>query len=150
MSSHGRLQYKKRSDFTVKNIFTYGSLMFAPVWDSLVEHHYTCDQAVLGGYRRFAVLGEEYPVVKPDLNACVEGVVYYDVGAEDILRLDSFEGEYYQRKTVNVIAGGRRVAAQVYALHPRYYAMAAPHSWDAEYFSRNGIHQFMARYKGFS
>ena len=132
------------------NIFTYGSLMFAPVWDSLVDDHYHSESAVLGGYRRFAVRGEEYPVVKPDhRNACVEGVVYYDVAPPDIDRLDEFEGEYYMRKTEPIIAGGRRIQADVYALRPRFYAIALPRPWDEERFSHQGIRQFMARYRGF-
>jgi len=134
----------------VKNIFTYGSLMFAPVWDSLVGNHYESEPAVLGGFRRYAVRDEEYPVIKPDKNnACVEGVIYYDVGDEDLGELDTFEGNYYTRQKVFVIAGSKRVCAEVYVLRPRYYAIALPQPWDAEKFSHQGIHQFMARYKGF-
>ena len=132
------------------NLFTYGSLMFAPVWDSLVGSHYRSEPAVLGGYRRFAVKGEDYPVIKPDpTHSCVEGVVYYDVSADDVARLDEFEGEYYLRKVVHVIAGGRRVPAEVYSLRPQYYTIALPQPWDPDKFSHGGIHRFMAQYKGF-
>lgn len=142
--------YKIRQVVVVTNIFTYGSLMFAPVWDVLVSEHYNSEPAVLGGYRRFAVRGEDYPVIKPDpQQSCVEGVVYYDVSKEDLLRLDDFEGEYYLRKAVHVIAGGKRVLAEVYSLHPKYYAIALPQPWDAEKFSHSGIHRFMAQYQGF-
>ena len=134
----------------MKNIFTYGSLMFAPVWDSLVGSHYLSESAVLGGYRRFAVRGEEYPVIKPDQDqSCVEGVIYYDVSGHDLKQLDDFEGEYYLRQTVNVITGGRRVQAEAYVLRPRYYTIALPQAWDADKFSHQGIRQFMARYRGF-
>ena len=133
---------------TVRNIFTYGSLMFAPVWESLIGAHYHSEPAVLGGYRRYAVRNEEYPVIKPDLEqACVEGIIYYNVSPGDINLLDDFEGEYYLRETVNVIAGSKRVKADVYALRPRYYAIALPQPWDVEKFSHQGIHQFMARFR---
>jgi gamma-glutamylcyclotransferase (GGCT)/AIG2-like uncharacterized protein YtfP len=124
--------------------------MFAPVWDSLVTNHYPSEPAVLGGYRRFAVSGEEYPVIVPDNNhACVQGVVYFAVSPADLARLDDFEGAYYQRKAVYVIAGSKRVLADVYALHPDYYNLASNQPWDAERFSRTGIYRFMERYKGF-
>ena len=85
-----------RRQGAVRNLFTYGTLMFAPVWDSLIGSHYNSEPAVLGGFRRYAVKNEEFPVIRPDHDhACVEGIIYYGLSQSDFDNLDEFEGEYY-------------------------------------------------------
>ncbi|MBP9612525.1 MAG: gamma-glutamylcyclotransferase, partial [Sulfurospirillum sp.] len=76
------------------HIFTYGSLMFEEVWNSLVLGQYTSAPAFLEGYARRCVKNEEYPVVF-EANESVNGILYYDVEPYDVERLDAFEGEYY-------------------------------------------------------
>ena len=42
------------------NIFTYGSLMFAPVWQQVVKGQYQAIPSVLADHQRLAVLNEDY------------------------------------------------------------------------------------------
>ena len=59
------------------SIFTYGSLMFAPVWQRIVSGHYASCPAILTDYQRLAVKNEEYPVAIPAMGHHIEGVLYY-------------------------------------------------------------------------
>jgi gamma-glutamylcyclotransferase (GGCT)/AIG2-like uncharacterized protein YtfP len=134
----------------MKNVFTYGSLMFAPVWQTIVAGNYASSEGVLGGFERFAVKGEDYPVIKPGAaTSLVEGLVYFDVSARDLTKLDQFEGEYYQRQTTKVQCLDGKILAEVYVLRPRFYAQACHTSWDVEAFAQQGIRRFLNRYKGF-
>ena len=45
------------------HVFTYGSLMYAPVWERVVVGRYQAAQASAAGFRRHAVRGETYPGV---------------------------------------------------------------------------------------
>jgi gamma-glutamylcyclotransferase (GGCT)/AIG2-like uncharacterized protein YtfP len=134
----------------MKNVFTYGSLMFAPVWERVVVGRYVSAPAMLEGFERLAVYGEEYPVIKPAAStSLVKGLLYQQVGSQDIARLDDFEGEYYQRTGVDVRIANAVVSAETYVLKPAFYHIAKPAPWDEDDFARQGIRRFLQGYKGF-
>lgn len=134
----------------MQNVFTYGSLMFAPVWSRVVNGAYAQTPARLEGYQRLAVLGEDYPVAIPAPDHRVEGILYIGVGVADMEQLDEFEGEYYQRLSVTVIdTAGISVTAWVYILNEQYRHILDTEEWDAGRFATTGIQHFLARYPGF-
>lgn len=130
------------------NVFTYGSLMFDPVWSRVVAGTYDRLEAVLHGYDRKRIRDDVYPVIFPASPLSrVEGIVYQAVTATDLARLDSFEGEYYFRKTAQVVlADTFSLAAEVYVLKEEYYVIISPDSWDPVQFSTTDIHYFMHSY----
>ncbi|KAJ2963385.1 hypothetical protein NQZ79_g1472 [Umbelopsis isabellina] len=60
--------------------------------------------ATLKGHRRYALKNLDYPgVVKSELSECsVSGILCEGLSRQDILRLDAFEGDEYDRVTVSV------------------------------------------------
>lgn len=102
------------------HLFTYGSLMFAPVWERVIGAHRRSVPACLFGYARFTVRGEPYPGIIPDPGAQVHGRVYLDLDLESLAALDHFEGAEYARTEVAVIlADGATCSAQTYVyLYP--------------------------------
>lgn len=132
------------------NIFTYGSLMFAPVWSRVVKGIYPHISAKLAGYQRLAVKDEEYPVIIPAPAHHVEGILYLNVDATDLGQLDAFEGEYYARIGVTVDTANGLLNAQVYVLKPEYRHIATEQPWDVRYFRDHGILRFMNQYQGFN
>lgn len=96
-------------------IFTYGSLMFPPVWERVVRGSYHSEPAVARGHARYAIIGETYPgmIVQPD--GSVQGVLYFDVAPGDVAALDAFEGNDYRRVTIPVTtASGAALQADTY------------------------------------
>jgi gamma-glutamylcyclotransferase (GGCT)/AIG2-like uncharacterized protein YtfP len=97
------------------HVFTYGSLMFAPVWEKVVRGNYRSATATARDYARFDISGETYPGMVARAGARVDGVIYFDVSADDIAALDGFEGSEYRRETISVVLGdGEKVAAASY------------------------------------
>ncbi|GAB3545099.1 hypothetical protein GCM10027343_21040 [Noviherbaspirillum agri] len=84
------------------HIFTYGSLMFAPVWERVVQGKYRSEPARLDNHARFAIIGETYPGMVALDGASVAGMVYFDVSDMDVAALDAFEGNAYRREQVLV------------------------------------------------
>jgi gamma-glutamylcyclotransferase (GGCT)/AIG2-like uncharacterized protein YtfP len=134
------------------HVFTYGSLMYAPVWNTVASGVYQKSSATLENYVRRAVINQEYPVVLPKKKSVgVEGVVYFDVSGSDIRRLDEFEGIYYIRKREPVFLENQQtIHAEVYILNDLYGAIASDKDWDQSHFENTGITQFLINYKGFS
>ena len=131
------------------HLFTYGSLMFEPVWHKLVTSNYLSQRATLNGYARRCVKGDEYPVIFP-ADEGVEGVVYYDINEDDMIRLDAFEGEYYERTEVELLVNNVPFKACVYVLKEHYYDIIDPKPWSETLFANEGIKRFLANYKGFT
>ena len=97
------------------NIFTYGSLMFPAVWEQVVRGHYLSIRAVLTGHARYAIADENYPGMVARDGAAVEGILYRDVAAADVTRLDIFEGADYRRAAVRVqLPDGTETEAYTY------------------------------------
>lgn len=96
------------------NVFAYGSLMFPEVWNRVVHASYRSCPARLDRYRRHALVDVSYPAIVAEAGASVEGVLYLDVDAADLARLDAFEGAEYRRETVAVSSASGPMAAQAY------------------------------------
>lgn len=131
------------------HLFTYGSLMFEDVWNRLVRGNYLSQKATLTGYARRSVKNDEYPVIF-QADELVEGVVYYDINKEDMITLDAFEGEYYERKEVELLVKNQPVNAYVYVLKEHYFDIIDPKPWSEAHFATEGIKRFLANYKGFA
>lgn len=134
----------------MKNIFVYGSLMFDDIWNRVVKRHYEKQKAVLPGYRRLSVKGENYPGLVKSFNSSVEGVIYFAVTAQDIKRLDKFEGRYYRKIPVTVVCeDGREHNAKAYVFNRRYRRRLSGSPWDPLRFQAQQLSRFITKYKGF-
>jgi len=133
---------------TPANVFTYGSLMYPSVWRRVVRGEYRSLRGEVRGYRRVRVAGASYPaLIRAEPREVVAGVVYLDVSAADVARLDHFEaeGEAYSRVPVSVeLRGGRPVEAWAYlALHPD---RVEPAEWDPARFEAEDLARFLTTY----
>jgi len=132
------------------HLFTYGSLMFPEVWSTVVKGEYERMAARLYSYKRLCVKGEAYPAaVAATVADYIDGQLYLNVGDDDLLRLDRFEGNDYEKvEAPLILAEGGVVMAQLYIC--RYPERLEEREWDVEWFAREGIKDFMAQYGGFS
>ena len=96
------------------NVFTYGSLMFPEIWNQVVRGSYPSCPARLEAYRRFSIVEVSYPAIVAEPGASVEGVLYLGVSADDVARLDAFEGAEYRRAGLAVITASGPIPAQGY------------------------------------
>ena len=124
------------------NVFTYGSLMFAPVWSRVVAGAYRQVPARLDGFDRFAVVGELYPGAVPAAGGRLDGMLYLAVDDADVARLDDFEGAEYRRDSVTVVAAdGSTHTAETYVYLP--VDRLAPAAWVPDAFA---LDRFLATY----
>lgn len=131
--------------------FTYGTLMCVDIMSAVSGRAVSGEPATLAGFARRAVRGEDYPGIRPATDALVTGVLYRNLDATALARLDAFEGEQYQRQTVEVaLADGSRVAADTYVIKAEHAALLSAEDWDFDAFLAEGKRRFESRYLGFS
>ena len=134
------------------NVFTYGSLMFDRVWSKVVGDVWVKMGARLYGYKRRKIRGAVYPALIPGTDEdYVDGIIFLNVGKSVIEILDRFEGEHFQKETVECeLADGRKIIASVYAFKEKYRNLIEDEEWDPIWFSKVGIYSFLTEYEGFS
>lgn len=130
-----------------KNVFTYGSLMFEPVWERVVRGKYQCTPAWLNGHVRREIAGELYPGVVRKEGSRVRGLVWLGVEQTDLALLDSFEGVDYDRVEVSLESDvGMNMPAQTYLWkHPE---RLTDKPWDVKQFAETGLPLFIKQYVG--
>jgi gamma-glutamylcyclotransferase (GGCT)/AIG2-like uncharacterized protein YtfP len=124
------------------NVFTYGSLMFPEVWTLVVAGAYRSIAATADDHARHAVAGQDYPGMVARAGGRVAGVLYLDVSAEDVARLDHFEGDDYRRVEVPLVdADGVARTGATYLYLPAGRLLEA--AWEPDAFAMD---RFIATY----
>lgn len=131
------------------HVFTYGSLMFDPVWSRVVSARYRSVPAVLRDFRRHAIAGETYPATVAAPGGEIRGRLWLSVQPPDLARLDRFEGAEYRRETVEVdvdreVDPSGRLSAGCYIWLDA--SRLLPQDWDAEVFERDHLAGFAQRH----
>ena len=132
------------------NIFTYGTLMIPSVMHAVTNRPFPSQKAVLKGYARFTVTGESYPGIIPASDAVTQGLIYNDVDAKSLERLDEFEGDLYQRTSVRVETVKKDILnADTYVIKPEYRGCLSFQEWHVKEFARKHLETFLKTYQGF-
>ena len=133
----------------MRHIFTYGSLMFADVFDNIVRGRYQPVPAYIKQFKRTQIHGDSYPVVLPNPHAGVlQGVVYLDVSTTDCRRLDRFEGVYYKRQSTQAWSDAHEpLQVDLYVLKPKFRYLASRRPWSAEDFQNKHKQRFRKLYQ---
>jgi gamma-glutamylcyclotransferase (GGCT)/AIG2-like uncharacterized protein YtfP len=123
--------------------------MFAEVWNRVVEGKYQSIQARLAGYRRLKITNEIYPGLFPGKGE-VDGIVYFDITADDMARLDGFEADCYERVAAMVIdESGAQIPVETYRISESHRNILAFEEWDPVKFKQSGLQEFLSGYHGF-
>jgi gamma-glutamylcyclotransferase (GGCT)/AIG2-like uncharacterized protein YtfP len=125
------------------NVLTYGSLMFEPVWSAVVKGQYSSRSVRMEGWQRFVIPGEDYPGAVLSAGSSMSAVLWEGVRADDLVRLDEFEGNQYER--VPVVVGPEESPAWIYAWRGQRPLASTP--WDPDAFAQNEVMaRFLARH----
>jgi gamma-glutamylcyclotransferase (GGCT)/AIG2-like uncharacterized protein YtfP len=125
-------------------LFAFGTLMCEDIMQLIVGIQREPITATLDGYSRRSVKGQRYPALVADQQSQVEGQIYSEISALGWERLDQFEGEMYDRRTVKVtLASGCIVEADVYLTQPSFLHMLEPFEWDFESFLQHDKNDYL-------
>lgn len=134
------------------DVFTYGSLTIGRVMQVVTGRLFDEQPARLTGYARYALRGETYPGLVEEPGAATDGVLWREVDDDSLRRLDEFEGDWYERRRVDVHAGadGATVSAETYVLVRAQHHRVSRRSWNRARFEARYLPGFLSRYRGFA
>jgi gamma-glutamylcyclotransferase (GGCT)/AIG2-like uncharacterized protein YtfP len=134
----------------LERLFVYGSLLFPRVVRAVTGLRLESRPARLADHARYRVSGEHYPGLVPEPGVSTDGAVLLGLDVPLLARLDRFEGPPYERvRVVAVTAGGERLDAHTYVVHPSYRARLSKEPWDPREFERSHLTHFLTHYPGF-
>jgi gamma-glutamylcyclotransferase (GGCT)/AIG2-like uncharacterized protein YtfP len=127
------------------HLYAYGTLQNRAVIALIVGRELVGNPARLAGYARFCIIGRVYPAIVAAPTGEVDGVVYSDLDAAEVERLDLYEGDLYERRELPVRAGDRVITAHCYVLRPEHGHHLSSESWDLAAFERDHLADYLAR-----
>jgi gamma-glutamylcyclotransferase (GGCT)/AIG2-like uncharacterized protein YtfP len=100
----------------MEKIFTYGTLQDPQIQIQLTGHTLDGTPDTLQGYKMAKLKGihATYNILQPQSRATVDGVVY-DVTADELKKIDDYEGDAYMRVSATLVSDTR---AWVYRDNP--------------------------------
>jgi gamma-glutamylcyclotransferase (GGCT)/AIG2-like uncharacterized protein YtfP len=139
-------------EHVMSTLFAYGTLMCEDIFYAVTGTRRSRMGATLHDYSRHPVAGEVYPGIMRQGGAVVEGIVYLDLPGEAWRLLDRFEGEMYERRTLQVTCGdGMNRTAGTYTVRPGFISLLAhDRQWDFRTFLAVRMKYFQEKYPGFA
>lgn len=132
------------------HLFTYGSLMCGDIMQRVAGCRAQSTEAVLHDFFRSGIHREDYPGIVPRPGATVAGVLYLNLPAEAVRRLDVFEGKLYERREVEAVSPEYGVCpAMAYVFKDCYRDRLTNTEWSYAQFLATGKAKFERAYLGF-
>lgn len=135
------------------HVFTYGTLMYPEVWRAVAGSDFPSVQGTAAGYAIYRVQGAQFPgIVAAAAGEAVRGVVYLDVDEAALNRLDRFEDDFYNRRSLKIDCDdGQRRSAEAYVVPPGNRRVLSDERWNRdEFVARGHLAEFIERFAGFS
>ena len=134
------------------NIFAYGTLTFPEVWQLVVGRPFATVGGQVAGYATYRVANEAFPGMLATTNSdVVRGLVYLDVDAAALTKLDQFEDDFYHRQKVRVKCDDGKICdADAYIVPPEKRGVLTDRRWSRqEFVARGELPKFITRFAGF-
>src|SRR5262245_53422920 len=117
------------------HVFTYGTLMFPEVWQSVVGRSFETVGGQAEGYAIFRVQDAVFPGIAAAPGSAVQGVVYLDVDDASLARLDRFEDDFYDRQSLTIACeDGQLLQAEAYVVPPANSNVLTNEPWERNAF----------------
>lgn len=128
------------------NLFAYGTLQIPEVMAAVAGTGFASERASIKDHARYRLSELSYPGLRREAGAEAHGILYRELDAGAMARLDVFEDDFYRRETHTVITDtGEAVEAEVYVVPPEHDSLLIPEPWDLERFRTQDLPRFLGR-----
>ena len=126
--------------------------MFPQVFEKVTGSIDKSQPGILSDYACYALKNRSYPGIVYKKNAETKGMVYFDLDATKIKKLDFFEGDLYHRKKVSILLSDKNILSKafVYILKPEAEYLLTSHQWSRDSFETKYLQQFLVSDPGFA
>lgn len=132
------------------NLFAYGTLEIPAVLEAVTGRRFASREASVRGFVRRRLRGRLYPAAVEAPGERLAGRFYEGLDAATLARLDRFEGEEYERRSVAAeLAPSGSAQAELYVLAPGQRAALLAEPWERELFVARHLAAYLERCAAF-
>lgn len=125
-------------------VFVYGTLLVPEMMQVVTGRPHSAVAATAQDYARSFIRDRVYPGIIAESGGRVAGLVYMDVDAQAIERLDYFEGPEYVRQTLPIqLADGAIASAEAYVVPVERRDILNGEAWRLSDFVARGLDEFL-------
>jgi gamma-glutamylcyclotransferase (GGCT)/AIG2-like uncharacterized protein YtfP len=101
--------------------------------------------ASLPGYVRYRIIDRVYPAIVAAPGWEVPGLLYSAIDADELQRLDDYEGPLYERRIVSVRGPEGALDVSTYVLRAQHGHRLSREPWDLDEFERDHLESYLER-----
>jgi gamma-glutamylcyclotransferase (GGCT)/AIG2-like uncharacterized protein YtfP len=137
--------FNSKNDAFIMSLFTYGTLMYAEVWERIGLKRCVAQPAILPGYAIYRVCDALFPgIIQAGSDDQVQGVLYHDLEEGILDELDAYESDMYERATVYALnQDSVRIKCQAYVIPLANRAALSNDAWDSDWFQQHGLAKYL-------
>ena len=126
----------------MEQIFVYGTLLYPEIVGKLTGKKLKTHHAILFGFKRFTVVGCDYPAIIETKNSKVEGLLIENVDSKSGQVLSFFEGVEYEKRKVIVQTKQHKVEASTY-IWKGDFSLLKDIEWNIHDFKKNRLRYYL-------
>jgi gamma-glutamylcyclotransferase (GGCT)/AIG2-like uncharacterized protein YtfP len=99
--------------------------------------------ATLTGYQRFKFIDRTFPGIIKNKSRSIDGMLYKNIDEQTLEQLDHFEGDMYERYSLDVQVDDQIKKVFVYVVKDEYKSCLSNKEWDLEEFKRKYLKMYL-------
>jgi len=131
------------------NVFCYGTLMWLDIWQHTVRSEYAVKDAYLKSFKCRKVKGENFPALirshgdESDKNI-VEGKVYFEINAEDFIRVQEHIGKQFEiiDGVCFIDGSGLPISVKIFLWKAEHRSLLSSETWTKEWFEEKILYHY--------
>jgi len=126
-------------------LFCYGTLQLGDVFQRVCGEKRLAQTASLADHAAYYLRDQTYPGIRAEAGKRLPGRLYQGIDIRMWQKLDAFEGEEYQRQSVQVFVPGRGgfLEAQIYTLKSGSRSQLTHQPWTLQAFRSRHLTTFL-------
>jgi gamma-glutamylcyclotransferase (GGCT)/AIG2-like uncharacterized protein YtfP len=125
------------------HVFAYGTLTFPQVMERVTGRLFESTPAILQGYARSHLRGETFPGLIEEATSATDGLLWLDLDAESLSTIEGFEGDWYERRAVQVVVGEQPRDAVTFVLKREQRHRVSRRRWIRSRFEQRYLQRFL-------
>lgn len=121
-----------------KPLFVYGSLMFPYNLLRIIGRIPLTQGGAIYGYKRLEIKNDLYPtIVKAEKLSLVTGKLIYGLTKSEAEKIEDYEGELYERRTLTCRTFSGEELCWTYQLKPEFISLITQQDWSLKRYANS-------------
>jgi len=129
----------------MKQLFVYGTLRCPKILQAILGRVPVSFPAVLDNHATYFVKEATFPGLVTESGSVVEGRVLGELTEQEVVQIDRYEDDFYERTPVMVAFYRQQMEAETYLVPDPQRGILSEVRWDWQTFEKNHLAEYLQR-----